>query len=412
MGALFLTNGALFANLLPRYPQIKAELGISNVAYGLAVAAFPAGAMVAGLAAGTLIRRFGSARAAVAGTIATSVLILIAGTAPGVAVFVAALFVAGAMDAITDVAQNAHGLEVQRRYGRSIINSFHATWSIGAVVGGSMAAGAIALGLPRGAHLAISAVLFSTVALVALQFCLPHATTSSTDGSHAGPPQRASTGIAARTIAILAALVVIALAGAVVEDAGMSWAAIYLSGSLDASATLAAAGYVTLVSAQFVGRLVGDRLVDRFGERAVARTGGLITAAGMTIALAAPSVPTTILGFAAAGLGVATLVPTAMHQADQLPGLKPGTGLTIVSWLMRLGFLLAPPVVGWIADSASLRAGLLVVPAAGLTVMVLAGVLPPDESRREPARRDQRRPGAEPDGGGDDGTLTCPTLTL
>ena len=385
MGALFFTNGALFANLLPRYPQIKADLGISNVAYGLAVAAFPAGAMVAGLAAGTLIRRFGSARVAVAGTIATSMLVLIAGTAPAVAVFVAALFVAGAMDALTDVAQNAHGLEVQRRYGRSIINSFHATWSIGAVVGGSMAAGAIALGLARGVHLAISAALFSTVALVALRFCLPHATTTSTRPMGRTPARHAdaSSGVSSRTIAILAALVVIALAGAVVEDAGMSWAAIYLSGSLDASATLAAAGYVTLVGAQFVGRLVGDRLVDRFGERAVARTGGLITATGMSVALAVPSVPTTILGFAAAGFGVATLVPAAMHQADQLPGLKPGTGLTIVSWLMRLGFLLAPPLVGWIADSASLRAGLLVVPAAGLTVMVLASVLPP---RRGPSR--------------------------
>ena len=183
VGALFLTNGALFANLLPRYPQIKVDLGISNVAYGLAVAAFPAGAMVAGLASGTLIRRFGSAPIAVTGTIATSVLVLIAGTAPVLAVFVAALFVAGAMDAITDVAQNAHGLEVQRRYGRSIINSFHATWSIGAVLGGSMAAGAIALGLPRGVHLAISAVLFSGIAHIALRFCLPHApTTSSIEG--------------------------------------------------------------------------------------------------------------------------------------------------------------------------------------------------------------------------------------
>jgi MFS family permease len=380
VAALFLTNGALFANLLPRYPQIKADLGISNVAYGLAVAAFPAGAMVAGLGAGTLIRRFGSAPVAVAGTIATSVLVLIAGTAPVVAVFVAALFVGGAMDAVTDVAQNAHGLEVQRRYGRSIINSFHATWSIGAVLGGSMAAGAIALGLPRGVHLALSSVLFSGVALIALRFCLHAATAANGDGSHPDR-RRASSGASARTLAVLAALVLIAVAGAVVEDAGMSWAAIYLSGSLDAAATLAAAGYVSLVGAQFIGRVVGDRLVDRFGERAVARTGGLITAVGMGIALAAPSVPTTILGFAAAGLGVATLVPAAMHQADQLPGLKPGTGLTIVSWLMRLGFLFAPPLVGLIADRASLRAGLLVVPAAGLLVMVLASVLPP---RRAP----------------------------
>jgi hypothetical protein len=115
--------------------------------------------------------------------------------------------------------------------------------------------------------------------------------------------------------------------------------------------------------------------VDRFGQRAVARAGGIIAAVGMGTALAVPSIPGTILGFAAAGLGVATLVPAAMHAADELPGLRPGTGLTMVSWLMRVGFLVSPPVVGAIADAASLRAGLFVVPLAGLLVLALSAVL-------------------------------------
>ena len=115
VAVLFFTNGALFANLLPRYPQIKADLAIGNATYGLAVAAFPTGAIVAGLAAGVLVRRLGSARTAVAGTLLTGAGVLAAGVAESVAVFAAALFLAGAMDAITDVAQNAHGLRVQRR---------------------------------------------------------------------------------------------------------------------------------------------------------------------------------------------------------------------------------------------------------------------------------------------------------
>lgn len=382
VAVLFLTNGALFANLLPRYPQIKADLGIGNAAYGLAVAAFPTGAIVAGLTAGVLVRRLGSARVAVLSTLLTGAGVLAAGLAGSVALFAAALFLAGAMDAITDVAQNAHALRVQRRYGRSIISSFHAIWSIGAVTGGAMAAGAIALGLSRGQHLLISGVLFGAAACVALRYCLPGPDTETSAAEEGGgdsvPRQRGKAAtVSRRTAWVLTALVLIATAGTLVEDAGNSWAALYLSGSLNASVTLAACGFIALVGAQFVGRLIGDRLVDRFGQRQVARTGGLVAAVGMGLALAVPTVPGTVLGFAAAGFGVATLVPAAMHEADELPGLKPGSGLTIVSWLMRLGFLCSPPVVGLVADATSLRVGLLVVPLAGLLVVVLAPVLRP-----------------------------------
>ncbi|GAA3950613.1 MFS transporter [Streptomyces marokkonensis] len=382
VAALFFTNGALFANLLPRYPQIKADLGIGNAAYGLAVAAFPAGAIAAGLAAGVVVRRFGSARVAVGGTLLTGVGILAAGLADSVALFAGALLLAGAADAFTDVAQNAHGLRVQRRYGRSIINSFHAIWSIGAVTGGSMAAAAIALDVSRGWHLLFSAVVFALAACVALRFCLPGPETepeeeAGVEGRAPRQARRAAPG--GRTSYVLAALVLIATAGTLVEDAGSSWATLYLSDSLHASVALAASGYVALVGAQFVGRLIGDRLVDRFGQRTVARCGALVAAAGMGLALAVPTVPGTILGFAAAGFGVATLVPAAMHEADELPGLKPGLGLTMVSWLMRLGFLLSPPIVGLVADATSLRVGLLVVPLAGVLVLVCSGVL---QSRR------------------------------
>jgi hypothetical protein len=91
-------------------------------------------------------------------------------------------------------------------------------------------------------------------------------------------------------------------------------------------------------------------------------------------ARAVPTVGTALAGFALAGLGFATLVPAAMHTADELPGLPPGTGLTIVSWLLRGGFLASPPLVGFIADRTSLRVGLLSVVAAGLITFVLARV--------------------------------------
>jgi MFS family permease len=401
VAAVFFTNGAIFANLLPRYPAIKDELDLTNAAFGLAVAAFPLGALLFGLSAGALIRRFRSSRVAVAGTIVTAVGILLAGVAPGWGVLAAGMFIAGAADSITDVAQNSHGLRVQRIYRRSILNSFHAVWCAGAVLGSIMGAAVAELGAPSAVHLSASAVLFSAVALVCYRFLLPGADHEEHDeaaesagaavvGNGAARSESADTrrrrlGSLGK-YGILVALVLIAASGGLVEDAGSSWAAIYLSGSLGASTFIAGLGFVALQGMQFVGRMLGDGLVDRFGQRAVARGGGALVLVGMGLALTFPSVPGTIVGFGAAGLGIATLIPAAMHAADEVPGFRRGSGLTIVSWLLRLGFLVSPPVVGAIADAASLRAGLVVVPLAGVLVLLSAGVL--STRTRRPAREE------------------------
>ncbi|MEV0808867.1 MFS transporter [Micromonospora sp. NPDC050200] len=387
VAALFLTNGALFANVVPRYPQIKADLGLGNAVLGAALAAFPLGALLAGLLAAAAIRRFRSSRVAALGIVLLAAATLAIPAAPNWIAFGAVLFVVGALDAIVDVAQNAHGLRVQRLYGRSIVNSFHGVWSIGAVLGGLMGAAAAGLHTPLAVHLGISAALFSIVALGAYRFLLPgpedaerHAEApdlAAADGHPAAPSAphggwRAFSGAAVR---MLAALGVLAACGALVEDAGASWGAIYLSGDLHTSAATAGLAFVALQVAMTVGRLTGDRAVDRFGQRTVVRAGGAISAVGMGAALTVPSVGTALAGFALAGLGVATLVPAAMHTADELPGLPSGTGLTIVSWLLRGGFLLSPPLVGFVADLTSLRVGLLSVVLAGIVTVVLARVL-------------------------------------
>ncbi|GII05661.1 MFS transporter [Planobispora takensis] len=398
VAALFLTNGAVFFNIVPRYPQIKADLGVGNAVFGTALAGYSIGALLAGLLAGTAIRRFGSARVAAFGIVVTTIMTLAVPFVPHWVAFGGALFAVGALDAIVDVAQNAHGLRVQRLYRRSILNSLHGVWSIGAVLGGLMGSAAAGLRLPLAVHLVISAALFSAVAVAAYRFLLPgpedaersaevrdpataHDLTAqdlaAADGHPGAPPalhprRRA---FAAPAVRMLAALGVLAACGALVEDAGASWGAIYLSGDLRADAATAGLAVVAFQVAMTLGRLSGDRVVDRFGQRTVARAGGVLAAAGMGAALALPSVATTLAGFALAGLGFATMVPAAMHTADELPGLPSGTGLTIVSWLLRGGFLLSPLLVGLVADLAGLRVGLLSVVLAGAVTFVLARVL-------------------------------------
>lgn len=372
VAAVFLTNGALFANVVPRYPQLKADLAMSNTVLGAVVAAMPLGALTGGLLASVAIRRFRSSRVATLGIVGFAALTMLVAVAPTWFALAAVMVVLGGLDAVIDVAQNAHGLRVQRVYGRSIVNAFHGLWSIGAVLGGLMGSAAAGLRVPLAVHLGGSAVLFSVVALVALRFMLPGPEDAERPTvPPAALPARSVRGAAVRMLAVLS---VLAICGAIVEDAGASWGALYLTG-LDASAATAGLAFVCLQSAMTVGRLTGDRVVDRWGQRTVVRAGGVLTAAGMGVALAFPSIGTTLAGFALAGLGVATLIPVAMHAADELPGLPAGLGLTVVSWLLRVGSLVSPPLVGVVADLASLRVGLVSVVLAGLVTAGLGAVL-------------------------------------
>ena len=218
VAAVFFANGALFANVIPRYPEIRNDLGLSNAGLGSALAAFPLGALVAGVFAAALIQRFGSARVATVGIVGLAGALVLVGLAPSWAVLAAILFVAGGIDAVTDVGQNAHGLRVQRAYGRSIVNSFHGIWSIGAVFGGLMGAAddrtrRVARGRAR-----------RGIALLRGRRARELTTSSSEDRDDTERAQRPRSKVSRSTLRALAALGVLAACGAVVEDAGASWA--------------------------------------------------------------------------------------------------------------------------------------------------------------------------------------------
>lgn len=385
VSALFFVNGVLYANLVPRLPEVKDHLGLSNAQLGTAIAAMPVGALLAGLLAPLLIRRLGSGRVASYGLLLLAVALAAVPHTGAWVVLAGLLLVAGAVDSVVDVGQNAHGFRVQRAYGRSIVNAFHGLWSIGAVTGGALGSLAIAARVPLTTHLAVAGAAFSVVALVAHRFTLPgpedaERVAAAPSEAVVSPAPRRRRPLPRATVLPLAALSVLAVCGAFVEDAGSSWGALYLGGEVGAEPAVAGLAFVALMVAMTIGRLTGDRVVDRFGQRAVALTGGAAIAAGMGAALAWPSLPTTLVGFALAGLGVATLVPAVMHTADELPGLPHGVGLSIVSWTLRIGFLVSPTLVGVVADAASLRVALLGVVLAGLGVLAFGRVLVPGDT--------------------------------
>lgn len=426
----FLVNGAVFANLLPRLPEVKDAFELTNTQYGFVVIALPVGSLLAGMAPAPLMRRFGSGRVAGVGSVILAALIALAGVAGGMggggwllAAYLAPILVAGMMDAIVDTAQNAQAIDVQKSLGRSILNSMHALWSLGAMLGGLMGAAAVAVQLPLAIHLSLSGTLFAVIALIAQRFALSRAEVEAIRDLRLAPPspesasdpearsesrpasvhstpgdstaghtaavdhtatdstaERSSARPAAtthrhRALGLVVLISLIAISGAMIEDLGTNWSTLYLMRVLETPAAAAGLGLVALMAAQFVGRLLGDPLVDRLGRVRMARLGAGMAAVGLITVALAPGPAVAVLGFALAGFGSATLVPSAFHAADSVPGLRPGTGLTLAGWLLRAAFLTVSPVVGVASDAVGLRWAILFVPACAIIAALLAGVL-------------------------------------
>ena len=375
---VFLANGLGFANLVPRFPEIVEGLGLSRSAFGQAVAAAGVGALLAGLAASWLISRLTSAKVASLGMLVVALALLGAGLARSWLVLAICLLVVGGTDSIVDVAQNAHGLRVQRRWGASIVTSFHASWSLGAVLGAAMGQALAGAGVGVGTHMVLTAVVLlvlSTGPLLAGWFLPGHDRADREpdeikefDNAPQVRPATSSRRVAPVTILVLLVVGLLCAASMFPEDVAMNWSSLLLS-EQGAGAGHVGLGLVALQGTMIVGRLVGDRIIDAVGQRAVIAWGGALVTFGMSIALLLSSVPGTLLGMAISGAGCAVAVPVTYSAADDVEGLPPGLGLTIVSWLARLAGLLAPPVVGrlgddhglWVALAYGLLGGLIMV---------------------------------------------------
>lgn len=287
VSAQFFTNGVITASLLPRLPEVKASFALTDTAYGFLVVAMPAGSIAAATIAGPLIRRFGALRVAAIGTVSLAFLLAAAGFSPWAWMFALFMALAGFSDAILDSGQNVHGLAVERWYGKSIINSMHAAWSLGATAGGVIGAASAAAGLPLGQQLLAGAVLWSAVAVVsALGGAVPEHFLRPAEAHPAAPAPTTPTSPPAECKvpvppsgrrfpwALFIPLALLAICGTLVEDIASNWVTLYLNREVGAGIGLAGMGFATMLAAQFVGRILGDPMTDRWGRAAVARFGG------------------------------------------------------------------------------------------------------------------------------------------
>lgn len=357
---VFLAHGAIFGTWAARIPAIREELGLSAGELGTALLAGTIGGVGVLPIAGFVVARRGSRTMVVWGLPLFALLLPALALAPSLPLLALALFASGAVGGAVDVAMNAHGLAVERRYESPIFSSMHAGWSFGGLAGGAGAAVAAGLAVDPTPHFAVVAAVLGVAGVVASQGFLPAAADRPEEPPRLGrPPLR------------LAPLAALAFAGLFAEAAAMDWSAVYVAGPAGGSEEVAPVGFAAFSLAMAAFRLTGDPLTVRFGPVALTRLGGLTSAAGLALALAAQTVPAALAGFILMGAGLAAIVPTVFRAAGSLPGIPPGAGIAALTTVGYAAFIVAPPAIGFVGDAVGLANSLwMVVGFLGVLVVL------------------------------------------
>ncbi|MFE3517360.1 MFS transporter [Streptomyces sp. NPDC059166] len=364
VAAVFTVHGAVTGSFATRVPWIQDHASVSAGQLGLALA-FPAvGASLAMPLASRISHRFG-ARTALRGLLALWTLALVLpALAPNLVTLCAALFVYGASAGMSDVAMNALGIEVENRLDKSIMSGLHGMWSVGALIGSAAGTVAAHIGTDARLHHTVMALVLTVLGMIACRGVL-----DLRSAPDAEPPPRFA--LPPRSALIIGA---VGFCAVFAEGASLDWSAVYLKDVLDGSAGLAAASTTAFALTMAVARIAGDRVVDRFGAVRTVRTGGLLATAGGLLVVLAPVPAVAMCGFGLLGLGVAVVVPLAFAAAGR-SGPNPSQAIAGVATVTYTCGLVAPSLIGSLAEATSLVVSFGVVTALAFGLVLAAGVL-------------------------------------
>jgi MFS family permease len=369
---IFLMIGIMLGTWFARIPQLRVHLDLSYSQLGTVLLAQMVGVTVAMQVAGHVAGRMGS-RAVIRRTAFLVPWFLPLMTVlPNAQAAIAGMLVWGLVAGVLDIAMNTHGVEVERAARRPVLNSLHAAWAVGALLGAASATLVVRLGVSLPLHYAALAAGLSGLAVLCGAYLLAPPPAEPRAGSAGRSRTRIWSGWS-RPVVVLGGM---GAAVAFCEGAVSSWSGVFLQEQWDAPASLASLAYTAFAVAQALTRMVGDRLHNRIGAVPLVRASVVVSLVGVTCAAAVPSVWLSVAGFALVGCGLAVLGPLiagAVGHGGSADGSAAGTSLALArySTVHYAGLVAGPPIVGWLAEAAGIGTMLWLL----LLPMVLVGGL-------------------------------------
>ncbi|MFB7055347.1 MFS transporter [Streptomyces vinaceus] len=363
----FALVGATSAVWVVRIPALRDKLGLSEAQVGIEVLAWGLGALVAMQVSTRLMPAFGSHRVLRYSVPASVASLILLAFAPSFPFLVAGGLIFGALFGLVDVAANAQAAELEKACGRPLMGKMHAGWSLGAVLGGLMGAATAAVGFGFTPSVALAAAIALPAALaVAPRF---HSTVSADHGDRGDRGDRGSESGRTPLPGVVHLLGALMFCAFLAEGSVADWSSLHLHDTLQVSEAVAALGYPVFELAMLLGRLVCDRVTQRFGGRVLLVTAGLLASCGFAVLTFTGQAAVAFVGLAFVGAAVSVVVPLGFSLAGIAGGPRSSEAVARAGMYGYSGLLLGPVAIGFIAEHWSLRISFSVVV---LTCLVIA----------------------------------------